>query len=208
MKQTSTINMLKELYLFSSMDNDELERLTEISSVHNYKKDEHVFMQGELGHHFLIVVEGIVSVFKHDNKGNEIIISFFKPFSLLAEAAILKGVPFPSTAVFKSDGVILKIEFKKFKELFMHDPHISFEIIKSLIDKIQLLQQNIHFTIAKTAKEKVLHFYANNKDLSLELKKYEIASLLGMNAETLSRNIKKLIKEGKLLKVDNGYKLL
>ncbi|MFT5659524.1 MAG: CRP-like cAMP-binding protein [Sulfurimonas sp.] len=208
MKHTSITNMLKELYLFSSMDNDELERLTEISSVHNYKKDEHVFMQGELGHHLLIVVEGIVSVFKHDNKGNEIIISFFKPFSLLGEAAILKGVTFPSTAVCKSDGVILKIEFKKFKELFMHDPHISFEIIQSLLDKIQLLQQNIHFTIAKTAKEKVLHFYANNKDLSLELKKYEIASLLGMNAETLSRNIKKLIKEGKLLKVDNRYKLL
>ena len=69
-----------------------------------------------------------------------------------------------------------------------------------------LLQQNIHFNIASSSKEKILHFYTQNSNLSLDLKQYEIASVLGMTAETFSRNVAKLVKEGKLVKVATGYK--
>lgn len=208
MKNIPIAKILKDIYLFSYMHDEELEKLTEISSLHNFQKDSHLFMKGEKSDYLLILIDGTVSVFKHDNKGNEIIIGLFNPFSLIAEPAILKGIPFPSTAIFKSDGTVLKIEIKKFKELFMHDSHISYEIIKSLLDKIQLLQQNIHFNIATSAKEKILNFYDENKNLSVNLKQYEVATLLGMSAETLSRNSKLLIKEGKLVKVKNSYKLL
>lgn len=60
--------------------------------------------------------------------------------------------------------------------------------------------------IASSAKEKVLYFYEKNN--YLKLKKYEIASLLGITAETFSRNIKNLIEEGKLERTDDGYKTI
>jgi len=164
-------------------------------------------MEGEVSDDLLILTEGIVAVFKHDNKGNEIIIGLFQPFSLLAEPAILKGIPFPSTALFKSDGAVIKIKLEKFNKLFLHNPHVSNEIVKSLLDKIQLLQNNIHMTIASSAKEKILNFYEKNHSLGSELKKYEIASLLGMTPETFSRNIKQLIKENKIIKKEDKYSL-
>ncbi|MCJ7765146.1 MAG: helix-turn-helix domain-containing protein, partial [Thiovulaceae bacterium] len=93
------------------------------------------------------------------------------------------------------------------KKLFLRDPHISYEIIQSLLDKIQLLQNNIHLNIASSAKEKILYFYQKNQNLSVELKQYEIASLLGMTAETFSRNVKRLIQEGRLVKTPSGQRL-
>lgn len=200
-------NILKDIYLFSYMADDELEKLIRICSIQNYKKDSYLFMQGDTSDHLLILIEGLVSVFKHDDKGNEIIMGLFNPFSLLAEPAILKGIPFPSTAVFKSDGSVIKIKLDQFKKLFLRDPHISYEIIQSLLDKIQLLQNNIHLNIASSAKEKILYFYQKNQNLSVELKQYEIASLLGMTAETFSRNVKHLIQEGKLVKTPSGHRL-
>lgn len=208
MKNIPITKILKEIYLFSYMDDEELEKLTEISSVSHFKKDSYLFMQGETSDSLLILIEGLVSVFKHDEKGNDIIIGLFKPFSMIAEPAILKGLPFPSSAVFKSDGAVLKVKLEAFKKQFMNNPHVSYEIIQSLLDKIQLLQQNIHFNIATTAKDKILHFYSKNQNLGLELKQYEVASLLGMSAETLSRNCKQLIKENKLTKVNNQYQPL
>ncbi|MDF1879960.1 Crp/Fnr family transcriptional regulator [Sulfurimonas sp. MAG313] len=127
---------------------------------------------------------------------------------MIAEPAILKKLPFPSSAVFKTEGIILKIELDAFEKDFIRNPRISYEIIQSLINKIQLLQQNIHFNIASTAKEKILHFYKQNPSLVLELKKYEIAALLGMSPETLSRNIKSLSKDKKLEASGKAYKLL
>ena len=96
--KSSVSDILKQIYLFSFMDQGELEKLTQICSIHHYKKGSYLFMQGDISEHLLILVEGLVSVFKHDEKGNEILIGLFQPFSLLAEPAILKGVPFPSTA--------------------------------------------------------------------------------------------------------------
>jgi len=200
--------ILKEIYLFSFMTEEELQALTEISSVSHYDKGSLLFMQGERSEYLLILIEGLVSVYKHDDKGNEIVIGFFKPFSMIAEPAILKRLPFPSTAMFKSEGAIIKIELDSFEKDFIHNPRISYEIIQSLLNKIQLLQQNIHFNIASTAKEKILHFYKQNPSLGLELKKYEIAALLGMSAETFSRNIKTLLKENKLEVFGKAYKLL
>ncbi len=173
----------------------------------HYKKDSYLFMQGETSEYLFILIEGLVSVFKNDEKGNEIIIGLFKPFSLIAEPVILQEIAFPSSAVFKSDGAVLKIKLERFKKEFMSDPHISYEIIQSLLGKIQLLQQNIHFNIASTAKEKILHFYEKNQDLSVELKNYEIATLLGMSAETFSRNCTKLVQEKRLIKSENRYTL-
>ncbi len=189
------------------MSESELERLAEISSIHNYESNSYLFMQGEKSEHLLILIEGVVSVFKHDSKGNEIIIGLFRPYSLLAEPAILKGVPFPSTAVFKTKGSVIKVKLNAFIEGFLSDPHISYEVIQSLLGKIQLLQQNIHLNIASSAKEKILHFYQQNGTLENELKHYEIASLLGMTAETFSRNLKQLLLEEKLIKGSSGYQI-
>lgn len=207
MKKKPMAAILKDIYLFSYMNDDELERLVQICSIHAYKKDACLFMKGDRSDHLLILIEGVVSVFKHDDKGNEIIMGLFTPYSLLAEPAILKNIPFPSTAVFRSDGAVMKIRLDKFKELFLRDPHISYEIIQSLLDKIQLLQQNIHLNIASSAKEKILLFYQNNTSPETALKQYEIASILNMTAETFSRNVKRLLQEGSLVKTKGGYQL-
>ncbi len=201
-------NILKKIYLFEELSQDELDDLVKISSFRSYQKDSLLFMSGEIGKHLLILVEGNVSVFKHDNKGNEIVIGFFSPYSLLAEAAVLRGIAYPSSAVFKTDGRVLAIEIDAFKSSFLTNPKVSTEIINSLLSKIQLLQQNIHLNIASTAKEKILHFYDTNSSIISKLKKYEIATLLGMSPETFSRNLNTLVNDNLLKKTQNGYEIV
>ena len=200
--------ILKKIYLFKELSEDELDELIAISSIFNYKKDSQLFMSGEMGEHLLIIIEGDISLYKHDSKGNEIVIGFLSPYSLIAEAAILRGIPFPSSALFKTDGRVLKIQMNKFRESFLSNPKISTEIINSLLSKIQLLQQNIHLTIASTAKEKILHFYDTNSSIASKLKKYEIATLLSISPETFSRNLNALINDKKLQKTPTGYALV
>ena len=193
--------------MFSSLKDEELQELANISSLQNYTKDESLFFQGDISQNIMILVDGIVSIYKHANKGNEIVISYFNKYSLLAEAATLRKTPLPSSAKFHSDGQILKINIDEFEKVFMENAKISYAIIQSLLQKVELLQQNIHFNIATNSKDKVIEFYKNNTKLSLDLKQYEIASILGITPETLSRNIKTLIKEEVLEKTSIGFKI-
>lgn len=198
---------LKEVGMFSSLGEDELKALEDISQIVDYKEGETLFVEGEISDVLMLLIEGVVSVFKHDDKGNEIVISYFKRYELLAEAATLRHTPLPSSSRFETDGRLIKIDIEAFEKLFMLHPNISNAIIQSLLKKVDLLQQNIHFNIATTSIDKILHFYRENPALSLDLKQYEIASVLGMTAETFSRNLRKLVKDKKLMKVSTGYKI-
>jgi len=208
MANTSLDQILKKVTMFSSLEENELVALSRISKIYNYKEGETLFVQGDVSDSLMLLIEGVVSVFKHDKKGNEIVIGYFNRYALLAEAATLRHTPLPSSARYQTDGKLIKIDIKAFETLFMSYPNISYAIIQSLLEKVDLLQQNIHLNIASTSKEKILHFYKQNPKLTLDLKQYEIATLLSMTAETFSRNLKKLVEEEKLIKVPTGYKIV
>jgi CRP/FNR family transcriptional regulator len=208
MQNTSLIEILKEVKMFASLEENEHKALAEISHIEKYQKDATLFLKGDVSKFLMILIDGIVSIYKHDDKGNEIVIGYFTRYKLLAEPATLRHTPLPSSATFKSDGAILKIDLAQFEAQFMTYPKISYEMIQSLLQKIELLQQNIHFNISSTASEKVLFFYQQNPKLSLDLKQYEIASILGMTAETFSRTVKKLLAERKLEKIVTGYRVI
>jgi len=208
MQNKSIKTILTEVKMFSSLEENDLKKLEKISRICQYEEGNTLFTEGETSTSLMILVDGIVSIFKHDSKGNEIVIGYFTRYALLAEAATLRHTKLPSSATFKTDGTVLKIDIESFENLFMADAKISYAIIQSLLEKIDLLQQNIHFNIASSAIEKILHFYEKNPALSLDLKQYEIASLLGMTPETFSRNVVKLLKEEKLVKVATGFKFV
>jgi len=208
MQNKSIYTILTEVKMFSSLAENDLQKLEKISNIYKYEEGSTLFIEGETSTSLMILVDGIVSIFKHDSKGNEIVIGYFKRYALLAEAATLRHTALPSSATFKTDGAVLKIDIEAFEKLFMSDAKISYAIIQSLLEKVELLQQNIHFNIASSAIEKILHFYEKNPTLSLDLKQYEIASLLGMTPETFSRNVVKLLKEGTLVKVATGFRFV
>ena len=206
MQNKSTI--LKEVTMFSTLEEQELEALEKISRIHAYAEGETLFIQGDVSDSLMLLIDGVVSVFKHDDKGNEIVIGYFNRYALLAEAATLRRTPLPSSARFQTDAKVIKIDLESFETLFMSHPNISYAIIQSLLEKVDLLQQNIHLNIASTATEKILKLYTQNPTLTLDLKQYEIATLLGMTAETFSRNLRNLVKEKKLIKSSTGYKVI
>ena len=47
---------------------------------------------------------------------------------------------------------------------------ISYAIVQSILEKVELLQQNIHFNIASTVIDRILEFYERNPTLNLDLK--------------------------------------
>jgi len=208
MGKQNIINVLQEINLFSSLSENELSELSTVSHLSCFEKDSIIFTQGDMSKNLMILIDGVVSIYKHDSKGNEVVIGYFNRYALLAEAATLRKTPLPSSARFQTDGSLLKISLEGFESFLLSHPKLSYEIIQSLLEKIELLQQNIHFNLAATSKEKVLNFYQKNPKLVLDLKQFEIASILGMTPETLSRNISKLLNENKLVQTASGYKVL
>ena len=199
---------LRSFYMFRNLSEDQLARLKEISKTKEYKKGNILFYEGDRPEHLVVLTEGILQIYKSDPKGNKIILhSFFQP-SLIAEIANFEKMPYPATAEFLTDGKVILIDYEIFEREFLKNPDVAFTIIKSLSDKVRLLENVITYDIVLSSTGRVAKFIYEHEEDFLTLKKSEIASIMNITPETLSRIISKFKKLGFLKKGERGYEVV
>jgi len=198
----------KKINLFEKLTNVHLERLSEISIEKVYKKGNILFFQGAAPESLLVLVDGVLKIYKSDAKGNEFLLKFFYPFALIAELSNLENIPYHATAQFETDGKVLAIDYKIFEAEFLKDPDISFSIIRSLSKKLRALDRVITQNLTMDSTSRIATFIYENEKLFLEVKQSKIAAILNITPETMSRVIKKFKKQGIVENIGGDFKVL
>ncbi len=196
---------LKSFYLFDNLDERQLKRLQEISTIKEFNKGSILFYEGDYPKHLVLLTKGILQIYKTDHKGNKIVLHVFYPDNLIAEIANFEKMPYPATAEFLTDGKVVMIDYEIFEKEFLKNPEISFTIIKSLTNKIRHLEHVITNDLVLSSTARVAKFIYEHEEEFQNLKKNEIATLLNITPETLSRIISKLKQNKILQKEGNQY---
>ncbi len=184
---------LQKIEVFQQLKDEELEKIISISTVKRLSKEKILFYEGENPEYFYLLIEGFVKFYKTDQKGNEIVIHFFTKPMFIAEMPSFENIPFPATAkAMREDTEFLLIDRMKFLELLHIDRKFSYYIIKSLMYKVRNLEQVINRNLIYDAMTKVCSFIKENPIDIAYTKHKEIAIILNMAPETLSRILKKL----------------
>lgn len=188
----SAINPLyRQTGLFSHLNPVQLRSIEQISSVRHFGIGEILFYEGEESRFFHLLVEGEVSVFKSSAATETIIVHRFRAPSLIAEVAALKQIPYPASAECTRPSAVLLIERDPFLTLLRDDPSLSITLISSLMQKISVLESALQRHSAPNAMAKVARMVLSEIELFERLKGIEIAEMLGITPETLSRTLKK-----------------
>lgn len=197
---------LRTIPMFSKLCDEGIEKLKEISTIRKYNVKEILFYEGEEPLYMHILLSGTLRLYKTNYRGNQIFLHDFKPINLVAELANFENIPYPATAEFSSSGEVMKIDYKKLEENFFKNPDISLNIIKSLASKLKIMSEVVTNEIVLTSDAKVAKFIYENEELFNQLKNTQIASLLNITPETLSRSLAKL-KKDKIIKIDEKQNL-
>jgi len=201
------LKKLKSCNYFNYLSNEQYKTLSSFAQVKHYNKGSILFYEKELPTSLTLLTEGILKVYKTDPKNNEIIMHRFKAISMIAEMAVLEGVPFPASAAFETDGTVIEINFERFKKEFFSNPDIALTFFKSLSKKIKHLENVIALNLVLDSTARLAKFIYENDEALKKLKKFELAKLLNMTPETLSRTFKKLIILDLLFKDADGYNI-
>ncbi len=201
-----TREQLQKITIFKNLTKDELDKIIDISVVKKLSRENILFYEGERPQFFYVLLDGFVKFYKTDLKGNEIVIHFFTRPMFLAEMPSFENIPFPATAIaMRDNSSFLLIERDKFLKLLSTDPKFSLQLIKSLSQKVRSLEQVINRNLIYDAMTKVCSFIKENPSDVADTKHKDIAIILNMAPETLSRILKKLKnlniidKKGRLL---------
>lgn len=198
---------IKTLSFFSKFTEDDIEKLKSISTQKKFHKDEILFYEGDEPNYLYILLDGVLKAYKTNFKSQEVFLHQLLPVSFVAELANFENIPYPASSVFMTSGEVLKVDYEKFKRDFLTHPLMSFTIIKSLSSKLRVMSEVLHKELILTSEAKIAKLIVENSELFGIMKNVNIASLLNITPETLSRIISKMKQDG-LITFDNKNRLV
>ncbi|PHS58003.1 MAG: Crp/Fnr family transcriptional regulator [Sulfurimonas sp.] len=199
---------LQNIIFFKDIDEETLAKIENFTTVQKVSKDNIVFYEGDEPKHLYLLANGVIKLYKTSSSHKEIVLKYFHENELIGEVANFEDIPYPATAKAYSDVKLFKIDFKKLKSIIFENPNLAFNIQTSLIKKIKNLENIISTNLVLDSKERVAKYIYNHSESFFETKNIEIAEILGVSPETLSRILKffkdKDIIDIKTKKVDRG----
>lgn len=194
----------KEICLFGSLDDCQLEELAQISIIKKFKPGNILFYEGDEPKNLYFLLDGLIKLYRYDANDNINILSYYYSQALIGESATLQRTPHQITAECETECKILVVSFNEFEKNFLNDPNISLAIIMQLVTKVKTLMNS---NMNQTSMQKLAGLIFENHELFIKLKKYKIAEILNMAPETFSRNLKKLQDKGIISYSKNHFEI-
>ncbi|HEY3252209.1 MAG TPA: Crp/Fnr family transcriptional regulator [Ignavibacteria bacterium] len=220
-------SILKKVYFFTSLNDDELEQLNSIARLKKFNKGDIIFFDTEPYIGFYFVVKGLVKIYKISKDGKEHILHIINPYNTFAEVPLFENYgsiyedqfryPANSMAIEDETEVVL-IQGRPFIDLIEKNPRISLKIVSGFAKRLRHLNHHIEELTLKDVTKRVAGFiltdYMNARKkasdaaphISLNISKNDLAAYLGTIQETLSRTFRKL-EEDDIIAVE-GKKII
>ncbi|HEX7063456.1 MAG TPA: Crp/Fnr family transcriptional regulator [Bacillales bacterium] len=206
------MEILKELPLFSELNNEELRRLEAITSQHTYTKKEYIFMEGQPREAVYFIQSGTVKIFKVDLNGNEQVINILQKGEMFPHIGFFDTTPYPATAEIIENAELFAIRIEDFDNLLIEQPAISLKVMKIMGQKINTLQQRIQELISQDVHHRIVRSLirlaeevgqtkGNGIRIEMPITNQDFANMVGSTRETINRVFAHLKKE-RLLETD------
>ena len=200
---------LREIGIFSDLNDTELGDLSRIMQTQNAPRGRHVFYEGDERTAVYFVRTGAVKVTKVDEEGREQIVSFLQPGDMFPHVGFFDDSPYPGTAQALEDSLLASVAIRDFERLLARQPKIAFKVMRILGRKILELQQKLQDVTLQNASERVVHTlvhlalrYGDLKEdgraLAFRVTNRELASMIGTTRETVNRVLNDLRRQGKI----------
>ena len=202
---------LKDIQLFSSLDERQMVKLVSISKIEEIQRGDILFYEKDLSTKIYYIISGAVKLYKVDRFDNEIFLyraedgSFLFDFSMFDDSYSFGRY---SNAELIEDSTILSIELEEFKSYYFNDMNIFNSMFKECVMMVKRYECIINRDIVFDGTAKVAHMLVNDINSINTLKKHEIAYMLHIQPETLSRILKKLERNNSIMVQKGKIKIL
>ncbi len=189
-----TSEYLKTVPLFTTLSIKELEDLSTIIKMKRFAKGDILHYEKDKQSEIYYLKEGLIKVYKIDRFDNEVFMYNLFKETLISEITDFENIGCFANAEFAIDSEILVIDFHGFKSIYENSPALMMQLLKEFAKKSKMMQCIINREIVFDGTAKVAFMLINDLESFNQLKKTEIAYMLNIQPETLSRILKKLTR--------------
>lgn len=181
------IEFLKEVALFSDINESALAHLTNDFRERTYRKGEIVFHQFDESRQFFVVMKGKIRIYHLNEAGEETTVNIFPPKQLIGEFSLVDGLPRSATAEAITDCTLLEMSSSKGIDHLTNVPGLALSMCRQIADKVRWTTKYAETVSRLDAAGRLLHFLLHyNEQFGEEIvsgQQYLVD--LGLNQESL-----------------------
>ena len=189
--------------LFEGLPDEEIRQLSAIAAERSFRRGESIFMEGDKGEGFHVVLSGRVKVFKLSMEGKEQTLHLFGPGEPFGEVALFAGRRFPANAEAMEESRVLFFPREAFAGLIRENPSVAMNLLALMSVRLRRFAALIEDLSLKEVPGRLSAYLLylsrqgqGGQDLALDVTKAQLASLLGTIPETLSRILGRMSRQG------------
>ena len=196
---------IRRISFFNTLNDEQIELIASISNVSRYPNKSILYYESDISRNLLFLVEGLIKIYKVDKFDNEIFLYHIYKNSMISELTSMSknDIYCFSNAEFTEDSVVLSVNFEKFQELFLSKNILTMELLEILLKKTHQLQCIVNRELVFDATAKVAFMLNQDLEMFNKLKRQEVSFMLHIQPETLSRVLKRLVRN-ETIAIDNG----
>lgn len=201
----TTEETIRRISFFNTLNDEQIELIASISNVSRYPNKSILYYESDISKNLLFLVEGLIKIYKVDKFDNEIFLYHIYKNSMISELTSMdkNDIYCFSNAEFTEDSLILSVNFEKFQELFLSKNILTMELLEILLKKTHQLQCIVNRELVFDATAKVAFMLNQDLEMFNKLKRQEVSFMLHIQPETLSRVLKRLVRN-ETIAIDNG----
>jgi CRP/FNR family transcriptional regulator len=183
-------------------------QLFNLGNIIEKEKGESIFFEGEKANYIYYVINGSVKLYKINDEGKIANIKIVKKNEIFADIVLFDENIYPVNAVSLIHSKILCLKAKELKEVILSNRKLADGFIMMLSKRLKYLVNKIDGLELDNAENRLLSYLygiahaKKTNEIVLDLSKKDLAEIIGVRSETLSRLFKKLSLGG-ILKVQS-----
>lgn len=196
--------------LFSGLSSQDKDKLASLLSEINVKKKELVYNTGDRAETLYILKKGRIKITRLSEDGKELTVDILEAGDIFGEMTLAGEEERETIAVALEDSLICAIKREDFEDFFSKIPHLSLTMTKWMGLRLRKVENRLENMIFQDVRSRILSILRElaqkygepvraGRKISIRLSHQEIANLIGVSRETVSRELNNLKKNGDIL---------
>ncbi len=218
MQEDTLQNWLKHNDILSHIDTKSLQIFINQARLQTFKKDEPIFIQNDVSHHFYIITKGWVKIFRETLDGSQAIIDMLSSPHIFGEKSIFTDRRYDYNASATNAVELIAIPLDLLKNEIDTNPDFAHAFMKMMATHHKKQENDLEHITLQKAPERIgcfilrlidQHQTEKTSSINLPYDKTLVAARLGMKPETFSRALNKLRQDvgieisGATITIDN-----
>ena len=201
------INLLKNIDLFTSLSEDDLESLSQHFVLRQHPKNTVVINEGDDTRSLYIILSGRVKVYLNDENGKEVILNVESEGDYFGEVSLFDDGKRSASVMTMEASKFAVLEKQEFLNCLAKNQELALTIIQGLTSRLRGLSESVRNLALMDVYGRVAHTLlemASEQDgkwiISEKLTQHELANRVGASSKMVSRIMQDLKKGGYITK--------